>query len=86
MSNEVLSNEVQINEVLSNEVQINEVQKEVRFSESHDDSSNQSSDQELAVVESKSWFTQYEQFLYGTIVGGAAVIFSLSVRSLLRNK
>jgi hypothetical protein len=65
-----MSNEVLINEV--QEVQTNEVQEE-------------SSDQKL-VVNSKSWFERYEQFLYGTIVGGAAVIFTLSVRSLLRSK
>jgi hypothetical protein len=65
------------NEVPTNEVQ--EVQKEVLF---QDDSSSQAADQ----VETKSWFARYEQFLYGTIVGGAAVIFSLSVRSLLRSK
>jgi len=68
---------------MSNEVQeVQEVQKEVNF---QDDSSSQSSEHE-SVVEPKSWFSRYEQFLYGTIVGGAAVIFSLSVRSLLRSK
>ena len=70
MSNEVLINEVPSNEV--QEVQMNKVQEE-------------SSDQK-SVVNSKSWFERYEQFLYGTIVGGAAVIFTLSVRSLLRSK
>ena len=65
---------------MSDKVQeVQEVQKEVLF---QDDSSSQSSDH----VEPKSWFSRYEQFLYGTIVGGAAVIFSLSVRSLLRSK
>ena len=73
-----MSNEVPANEV--HEVQ--EVQKEVNF---QDDSSSQSSENE-SVVETKSWFARYEQFLYGTIVGGAAVIFSLSVRSLIRSK
>ena len=69
---------------MSNKVQeVQEVQKEVNF---QDDSSSQSSDQESVVAEPKSWFARYEQFLYGTIVGGAAVIFSLSVRSLLRSK
>lgn len=63
--------------------EVQEVQKEVNF---QDDSSSQSSDHESVVVEPKSWFSRYEQFLYGTIVGGAAVIFSLSVRSLLRSK
>ena len=63
--------------------EVQEVQKEVNF---QDDSSSQSSDQESVVAEPKSWFARYEQFLYGTIVGGAAVIFSLSVRSLLRSK
>lgn len=71
MSNEVPINEVPINEV--QEVQVNEVHRD-------------SSDQESVVAEPKSWFSRYEQFLYGTIVGGAAVIFSLSVRSLLRSK
>ena len=47
---------------------------------------NDSSEHESVVAEPKSWFSRYEQFLYGTIVGGAAVIFSLSVRSLLRSK
>jgi len=69
---------------MSNEVPSNEVQ-EVGVVHFQDDSSNQSSDQEL-VVESKSWFTRYEQFLYGIVVGGAAVVCSLSVRSLLRSK
>jgi len=53
------------------EVQTNEVQEE-------------SSDQKL--VELKSWFERYEQFLYGIVVGGAAVVCSLSVRSLIRSK
>ncbi len=65
-----MSNEVLINEV--QEVQTNEVQDE-------------SSDQKL-VVESKSWFERYEQFLYGIVVGGAAVVCSLSIRSLIRSK
>lgn len=74
---------------MSNKVQeVQEVQEiqevgAVRFQEQfQNDSSSQASDQ----VETKSWFERYEQFLYGTIVGGAAVIFSLSVRSLLRSK
>jgi hypothetical protein len=66
---------------MSNEVQ--EVQKDVLF---QDDSSSQTTEHESVVAEPKSWFSRYEQFLYGTIVGGAAVIFSLSVRSLLRSK
>lgn len=69
------------NEVPTNEVQ--EVQKDVLF---QDDSSSQTTEYESVVAEPKSWFSRYEQFLYGTIVGGAAVIFSLSVRSLLRSK
>ena len=73
MSNEVPTNEVPTNEVPTNEVPTNEVQ-------------NDSSEHESVVAEPKSWFSRYEQFLYGTIVGGAAVIFSLSVRSLLRSK
>ena len=71
---------------MSNKVQeVQEVQEvgAVRFQEQfQNDSSDQAADQ----VETKSWFSRYEQFLYGTIVGGAAVIFSLSVRSLLRSK
>jgi hypothetical protein len=71
---------------MSNKVhEVQEIQEvgAVRFQEQfQNDSSSQSSDQ----VETKSWFARYEQFLYGTIVGGAAVIFSLSVRSLLRSK
>ena len=71
---------------MSNEVQVNEVQKEVLFQDdSSSDSSSQSSDQE-SVVETKSWFSRYEQFLYGVVVGSAAVIFSMSVRSLIRSK
>jgi len=65
---------------MTNEVQeVQEVQKEVNF---QDDSSSQTSDQ----VESKSWFERYEQFLYGIVVGGAAVVCSLSIRSLIRSK
>jgi len=65
---------------MTNEVQeVQEVQKEVNF---QDDSSSQASDQ----VETKSWFARYEQFLYGIVVGGAAVVCSLSIRSLLRSK
>jgi hypothetical protein len=67
-----MSNEVLTNEVLTNEVH------EVQANKVQDESADQ--------VESKSWFARYEQFLYGTIVGGAAVILSLSVRSLIRSK
>jgi hypothetical protein len=86
---------------MSNEVQesyINQVDQ-VQFGQSsQDDSSSESSTEvsDHASVEAsdthtvseraKSWFTRYEQFLYGIVVGGAAVVCSLSVRSLLRSK
>jgi hypothetical protein len=80
---------------MSNEVYDNQV----RFEQSHQDGSSSESSTEVsdhASVEAsesqtvseraKSWFTRYEQFLYGVVVGGAAVVCSLSVRSLLRSK
>lgn len=86
-----MSNEVQesyINQV--GQVQFEQPSKDDSSSESSSEVSDHGSDEtteaQTVSERAKSWFTRYEQFLYGVVVGGAAVVCSLSVRSLIRSK
>ena len=87
MSNEVReldqTTEEQVNEIASEQAS-----QDDSSSESSNEASEHGSEESSQSVseQAKNWMTRYEQFLYGVVVGGAAVVCSLSVRSLLRSK
>lgn len=80
MSNEVHANEVPF-EQAPNDDSSSETSSEVS-----DHVSDETPEAHTVSEQAKNWLTRYEQFLYGIVVGGAAVVCGFSVRSLLRSK